>query len=39
MKCLWKLIRALPTWLQEGLDVAAVLLVLHDFLKETALTI
>ena len=33
MKCLWKLIRALPSWLQEGLDVAALLLALHDFLK------
>jgi hypothetical protein len=33
MKCLWKVIRALKDWLQDGLDVAAVLLALHDFIK------
>jgi len=32
MKCLWKVIRGLPQWL-ESMEVSSLLVVLHEFLK------
>lgn len=33
MKCLWKVIRAIPDWIQENMNLDLLLLELHEFLK------
>merc|ERR1719323_2638685 len=32
MKCIWKVIRGLPSWLEAGMDVSLLLADLHSFL-------